>query len=234
MDHMNMDHGDHDEHDHGMEMAMQMVFTLNTKVTILFSWWTTTTVISYVLTLLLLFVLACINRFLGILKLQLDQRPNNLDHEVSDMPKLALPLARWTRNRNSKDRMSPLPPHVEVNHNDTDRYGAFPTATLLGPTSPPYPNQCEDAFDVINSHPRSFRPHRKWCWRHDGKLFARGAPRPPWIWVLTSSKSRMLAVMTYNVGVLCAVVAGVVVGELFLGRFSPPSPGWQDGACHDG
>lgn len=40
--------------------------------------------------------------------------------------------------------------------------------------------------------------------------------------------------MTYNVGVLCAVVAGVVVGELLLGRFAPPSPGWQDGACHDG
>lgn len=35
----------------------------------------------------------------------------------------------------------------------------------------------------------------------------------------------MLAVMTYNVGILCAVIAGVVGGELFLARFIPPSLG---------
>lgn len=43
---------------------------------------------------------------------------------------------------------------------------------------------------------------------------------------------RMLAVMTFNVGVLCAVVGGIVVGELLLGRYAQPSLGWQDDACH--
>jgi hypothetical protein len=39
--------------------------------------------------------------------------------------------------------------------------------------------------------------------------------------------------MTFNVGVFCAVVGGIIVGELFLGRYAQPSVGWQDGACHD-
>lgn len=173
MDHMNMEHGgdgghDHGHAGHGMEMAMPMVFTLSNKVTVLFSSWSTTTVISYSLTLLLLFLLAWFNRFLGILKLQLDKRPNGLDHALSDVPRLTLPLSHWTQNRNSKDRMSPLPPHVEANPNEPDRHDAFPTAPLLGPTSQPYSNQCEEESDMINYHPRLVRTYRKWSWQHDG------------------------------------------------------------------
>lgn len=44
----------------------------------------------------------------------------------------------------------------------------------------------------------------------------------------------MLAVMTFNWGVLCAVLAGIVFGELFLGQYTQHSSGWADGACHDG
>ena len=43
---------------------------------------------------------------------------------------------------------------------------------------------------------------------------------------------RMLAVMTFNTGVLCAVIGGIIVGELVLGQYA--QSGWQDGACHDG
>lgn len=43
----------------------------------------------------------------------------------------------------------------------------------------------------------------------------------------------MLAVMTFNVGVLFAVVGGILVGELFLGRYSAGgSAGWDEGSCH--
>ncbi|KAJ5758449.1 copper transporter crmD [Penicillium odoratum] len=226
MDHVNMEHDGHGGHDHGhtghgMEMSMPMIFSLSTKVTILFSWWSTTTVISYVLTLLLLFLLACFNRFLGILKL-LHQRPNDLYHEIHDVPNLTLPLSRWTRNPNANDRMSPLPPQVVFNDNDTDRYDAFPTAPLLGPTSQPYSNQYDES-----SQPSSYRSHRKLNWQHDGTSSLLEGLRA------LIGYGLMLAVMTFNVGVLCAVIVGMVVGELFLGRFSPPSPGWQDGACHN-
>lgn len=43
----------------------------------------------------------------------------------------------------------------------------------------------------------------------------------------------MLAVMTFNVGVLFAVVGGILVGELLLGRYSTGgSGGWDEGSCH--
>lgn len=43
----------------------------------------------------------------------------------------------------------------------------------------------------------------------------------------------MLAVMTFNVGVLFSVVGGILVGELLLGRYSTGgSGGWDEGSCH--
>jgi hypothetical protein len=44
----------------------------------------------------------------------------------------------------------------------------------------------------------------------------------------------MLAVMTFNVGVFLGVLGGILVGELFLGRYTQGGGGWQEGACHDG
>jgi hypothetical protein len=46
----------------------------------------------------------------------------------------------------------------------------------------------------------------------------------------------MLAVMTFNVGFLFAVLGGVLVGEALLGRFSNVGGGgttWDEGACHE-
>lgn len=45
----------------------------------------------------------------------------------------------------------------------------------------------------------------------------------------------MLAVMTFNLGVLCAVVGGILVGEAFLGRYtqSHTFPSWKADPCHD-
>ncbi|KAJ5307413.1 copper transporter crmD [Penicillium atrosanguineum] len=201
---MNLDHGGHAEHGHDhagnvTEMAMSMVFT------------STTTVTSYVFSLLFLFLLTLFNRFLGISKPQLGRRPSNSDHDVSEF----------------KDRVSPLPPQVEVKHNDTDCYGAFPSAPLLGPTSQLYSDQREEKSYVTNSHPRLLGPYKR-----------RSSERDVMSSLLEGLRALMgyallLAFMTYNVGVLCAVFAAIVVGELFLGRFSRPSPGWQDGACHE-
>ena len=167
--HMNMEHGGHeyghaDNGGHGMDMAMSMVFTAGTKVTLLFSWWSTTTVTSYVFTLLFLFVLALFNRFLGILKLRLDLRRTDPTQDLFNVPKLNLPPSRWPPNRNSKDRVSPLPRDAEVNDNDTDRYGAFPSAPLLAPTS----RLCSEKSHAVASHPSSLGPCGRWSMRQDG------------------------------------------------------------------
>ncbi len=44
----------------------------------------------------------------------------------------------------------------------------------------------------------------------------------------------MLAVMTFNVGFFFAVLGGVLIGELGLGRYSQAHSSWQEGGCHDG
>ena len=44
---------------------------------------------------------------------------------------------------------------------------------------------------------------------------------------------RMLAVMTFNFGLLVAVISGVIVGEALLGRYTAGA-GWEEGGCHDG
>jgi hypothetical protein len=44
----------------------------------------------------------------------------------------------------------------------------------------------------------------------------------------------MLTVMTFNIGILGAIISGIVVGELLLGCHSPPSHGLQHGVGHGG
>jgi hypothetical protein len=44
----------------------------------------------------------------------------------------------------------------------------------------------------------------------------------------------MLAVMTFNVGFLFAVLGGVLIGEMLFGRYSSAGGAdWNDGGCHD-
>lgn len=51
---------------------------------------------------------------------------------------------------------------------------------------------------------------------------------------VTNIPSRMLAVMTLNLGIFFAVLGGILIGELIFGRFIQGNGGWQEGACHDG
>jgi hypothetical protein len=48
----------------------------------------------------------------------------------------------------------------------------------------------------------------------------------------TDNWIRMLAVMTYNVGFLIAVMGSVLVGELMFGRYTDGSPRLAEAACH--
>ncbi|KAF2179500.1 hypothetical protein K469DRAFT_595946 [Zopfia rhizophila CBS 207.26] len=56
--------------------GMSSTFSINTRVTLFFTEWTTTTPITYVLTIFFLFFLGLLNRFLGALKSQLERAFN--------------------------------------------------------------------------------------------------------------------------------------------------------------
>ncbi|THC93615.1 hypothetical protein EYZ11_006899 [Aspergillus tanneri] len=117
---------------------MPSVFTASTKVTILFLGWTTSSTLSYLFTLIFLFLLAITNRFLAALKSQLERSWNRPSQ--SAVPTLQ-PAPR--RARPAKDRQSPLPKYMEMSPGegiedntcprDTDlKEEDNPTSGLLG------------------------------------------------------------------------------------------------------
>ncbi|PLB51535.1 hypothetical protein P170DRAFT_422544 [Aspergillus steynii IBT 23096] len=131
----------HHESSMSMEMSMPTVFTATTQVTILFTGWTTNSVPSYVLTLLVLFVLAILNRFLTAWKSQLE-RSWNLNQQGQGPKTVTLSaVPRRTGSRIAKERLSPLPRYMRIDeeshtdhhcgHDDNDT-GDNGSASLLG------------------------------------------------------------------------------------------------------
>ncbi|PKX88816.1 putative copper transporter crmD [Aspergillus novofumigatus IBT 16806] len=217
-----------DHSDHSKGMAMSMVFDTSTEITLFFHGWTTTTAASYSLTLIFLFALAVFNRFLGVLKFQLDVKHTRPAER--GVPKLQLPSTR-RRHAIPKDRMSPLPQYMKVAETDPDHEASFPSAPFLEwdpeHTRDEFPSSLNQESQGPLFKRRWWSAYRRWSWRWDGTSSLLEGLRALVGYAL------MLAVMTFNVGVFCAVVGGIVVGELLLGRYAQPSSGWQDGACHD-
>ncbi|KAL5693156.1 hypothetical protein V6000_003501 [Aspergillus fumigatus] len=208
-------------------MPMSMVFDTSTEITLFFQGWTTTTAASYSLTLLFLFALAVFNRFLGVLKFQLDVK--HTQPTEGRVPKLQQPRAR-RRHAIPKARLSPQPRYMQVAETDTEDEAPFSSAQFL--ESDAEHTRHEFPSDLIQEPQgplgtrRWWNVYRRWSWRRDGTGSLLEGLRALVGYAL------MLAVMTFNVGVLCAVVGGIVVGELLLGRYAQPSLGWQDDACH--
>ncbi|KAJ5456024.1 copper transporter crmD [Penicillium daleae] len=110
---------------------MPTVFVASTKLTLLFSWWSTDTVFSFLVTLLVLFSLTVLNQYLGALKFQLDQQKSRREsHE--DVPHFDPLPSCWPRNRASKDRVSPLPMNIEFDDDSTTHTDAGPTIPSSG------------------------------------------------------------------------------------------------------
>jgi hypothetical protein len=93
----------------GMSMNMPAIFISSTTVTLFFSSWTTTSTLTCVLALSVLFSLAFLNRFLAALRFQLQSRRPI----ISDIPILRPPLAGRYGNI-PKARLSPLPAYMRV------------------------------------------------------------------------------------------------------------------------
>lgn len=111
--------------DHGHGMVMPAVFTTGTHITLFFNSWRTSSLTSYLLALFLLFVLALFNRFLGVLKFQLDARIET--PLVPNVPITAPPPALRRHPFIPKDHASPLPRYVKShNAHDGDHFPPAP------------------------------------------------------------------------------------------------------------
>ncbi|KAF7173922.1 hypothetical protein CNMCM6106_008017 [Aspergillus hiratsukae] len=218
-----------DYSDHSKRMTMSTVFNTSTEITLFFRGWTTTTTTSYAFTLIFLFVLAVLNRFLGVLQFQLDVKQTEPAEE--GVPKLLQPTARRRRHAIPEDRESPLPRYMEVAETDPDHEVPFPSDPFLGldheRTSDGLASSSTQELYGPLTDRRWWSVSRSWSWRRDGTSSLLEGLRALVAYTL------MLAVMTFNVGVFCVVIGGIAVGELFLGRYAQLSSGWQDGACHD-
>lgn len=95
-----------------MEMGgtgMSTIFSTNTHVTLLFVGWTTTTVASYIATIISLFLLAVFNRFLGVVKFQTERVWVEQARKTNMLP----PLRIVRDNRLFfKAKLSPVPTSV--------------------------------------------------------------------------------------------------------------------------
>ncbi|KAL4964015.1 copper transporter family protein [Aspergillus stella-maris] len=211
-------------------MAMPMTFTSSTTVTLFFEKWTTTYIWTYLLTLLLLSILAFLNRFLAALRFQIEHRPQASDHVAVLAP---------PRTRISKARLSPLPRYIQIDNDEIDAETWRQGESCHGST-----NDEEGRLDPQDTRKRNFKVYSylrrlvsllpKWTpnaprnWRHDGSRALLEGVRAFIGYIL------MLAVMTFNVGVLCAVLGGIIVGEVVLGRYMRVSGEMsRDGACHE-
>ncbi|KAF2437525.1 hypothetical protein P171DRAFT_437612 [Karstenula rhodostoma CBS 690.94] len=210
----------------GMSMGGMMgTFSTSTRVTLFFSDWTTDTPAKYFGTLIFIFVVTLLNRFLGAWRSQLGHKWANdaadarRKVEQRRAYKLALNRAKLERQSSEtcfegggedssteKAPLSPYPPGIDVEANGRKRSGTPKWMAVFG---------------------GRWRAGNPWRVSIDVPRAMLEGIRALIGYIL------MLAVMTFNLGFLLVVILGIVVGELILGRYISGT-GWEEGGCHDG
>lgn len=89
-------------------MNMPSVFSTDTKITIFFTGWTTTSITQYIFTLVFLFVLAVFNRFLDALRFQLERKWSHRESHST------LHLETPRKRCYPKAKQSPLPIYTHL------------------------------------------------------------------------------------------------------------------------
>ncbi|KAL5049320.1 Ctr copper transporter [Aspergillus fruticulosus] len=255
-------HDDQSSSSKNMEMGMEMstIFTSTTRVTLFFSSWTTASTTSYLLFLFGVFLLTFLNRFLAALRAQLytPSQPLSSSSALS-VPVLGPPRARRRRPATgvSKARLSPLPLYIQIDRDEAEdpHPYPFPSSHGCGEEEKEGENEEDHGNDIEGASRLCFDKTKPTTigsrWTRLQEKLSRFLPHwaltTPWSWRVDGGRGLlevlrafigyilMLAVMTFNVGIFCAVLAGILVGEMVLGRYTPHSvDGWQDSACHDG
>ncbi|KAL5001702.1 Ctr copper transporter [Aspergillus recurvatus] len=245
---MDTDMGNHGYHDHATNtdgdamamMTMPAVFTTSTTITLFFSSWKTSSSFTYILTLLFLFALAFLNRFLAALRFQLEYAHSRSTESSILILAPPRPRQRGVGLQIPKARLSPLPMYMRV-ESDKDCEEVVSEGTFLRPCSSISRDPEEAPFGTGSTERSplwtrirrglrpilpSWAPSAPWSLRQDGSRAALEGVRAFTGYIL------MLAVMTFNVGIFLVVLGGIVFGELVLGRYMRHSA-WEDGACHD-
>ncbi|BCS28123.1 putative copper transporter crmD [Aspergillus puulaauensis] len=141
-------------------MDMPATFSNSTKVTLFFSAWTTTSVPAYIFTLLFLFALAFLNRFLAALRFQLEYHQSATSISI-------LPPPQFRRRTIPKARLSPLPQYTAI-HNAEEEHFQTPESSTLAPDDEKQFRCCRMWNYLFTLLPQ-WTPSSPWSWR-DGSL----------------------------------------------------------------
>lgn len=174
------------------------IFTSSTQVTLFFSSWTTTSITTYLLLLLGLFMLALLNRFLATLRVQLYTASQPLSSSS-----VLRARRRRPATRTSKARVSPLPLYIQIDRGED---------THPGPV-PPTPHGCkveeEEEEGYNNNIEEASRPcldkaeHtticNRWTRLRDklAKFLPHWTPRAPWSWRVDSGRGLLEGVRAF-------------------------------------
>ncbi|KAL5396333.1 hypothetical protein PMIN04_005016 [Paraphaeosphaeria minitans] len=205
--------------------GMMGTFSTSTRVTLFFSDWTTDTPAKYFGTLIFLFVVTLLNRFLGAWRSQLGHKWANdaadarrkveqrraYKHafkrvEIERQPSETHFDAEGEESSTEKAPLSPYPPGMDVETGEKRQSGTPVYMAIFG---------------------GRWRAGNPWRVNIDVPRALLEGIRALIGYLL------MLAVMTFNLGFLLVVILGIVVGELILGRYISGT-GWEEGGCHDG
>lgn len=155
------------EVDMDMDMNMPATFTNSTTVTLFFSAWTTTSVPSYIFTLLFLFALAFLNRFLAALRFQLENHQSAASVSI-------LPAPRSRRRAIPKARLSPLPRYTAINDAEEEHFQIPEERSGLVQDNITQSRSCCRIHNYFLEILPQWTPSSPWSWRDGGLALLEG------------------------------------------------------------
>lgn len=138
--------------------GMASTFSVNTRVTLFFTEWTTNTPATYVLTIFFLFFLGIFNRFLGALKSQLERRWREKQAKKTDVIADGAVKGASERLRGHKRKWSLALRQPNLTPNDEEE---------IEPLSP-MPPLVNKEIEQHSSRKRFWTPSAPWNIKHDG------------------------------------------------------------------